>query len=310
MNELDRVRAAYPPLTEAEAPAATIDRLQALYADAVSVAQRRAEGPRHRRRRWPSRRIGLLAVGGVIVSGTAVAATAGSWRPLLGSPDRPRPVAASGGVPADQLAVLAVLRRPQTDADRGPLVRAALSKLDRRMVDGIHTDAIRVIAHGRREVTVLIPVQRIGGRVEGVPPSRSMQRNVLYVMSASYQHARTRTITSGGKTKTIRFPAGYNWGGTYGTLETLRTTGIQTTTSPDGSGGLVLDGHPERITNRVVTLVPDGVARVTVRLRGGRSVSVPVHDNVYRYTIRGISASLGTVWFDAAGRRIDHGRHR
>jgi hypothetical protein len=127
-------------------------------------------------------------------------------------------------------------------------------------------------------------------------------------MSASYQHARTWKVISGGKPKTIRFPAGYNWGGTYGTLETLRTTGIQTGTSPDGSGGLVLDGHPERVTNRRVTLVPDGVARVTVRLRGGRSVTVSVHDNVYRYTIRGVSADLGTVWFDAAGRRINHSK--
>jgi hypothetical protein len=58
-----------------------------------------------------------------------------------------------------------------------------------------------------------------------------------------------------------------------------------------------------------VTLVPDGVARVKVLLRHGRSVRVAVHDNVYQYTIRGIQANLGTIWFDAAGRRIDHRKH-
>ncbi len=36
----------------------------------------------------------------------------------------------------------------------------------------------------------------------------------------------------------------------------------------------------------MVVLVPDGVARVTVRLRHGHSVTVPVRDNVYRYMIR------------------------
>ncbi|MCU1676175.1 MAG: hypothetical protein JWM93_933 [Frankiales bacterium] len=50
----------------------------------------------------------------------------------------------------------------------------------------------------------------------------------------------------------------------------------------------------------------DGVARVTVRLRHGRSVTVPVRDNVYRYTIHDSPASMGTIWLDAAGRRIDH----
>jgi|GEM_PF-6187162 len=309
MNEVERLRAAYPPLAEAAAPRTTIDRLQLSYVDAVAVPERAAAGPGHRRRWRPSRRIGLLAIGGVIISGTAVAATTGGWRPLLGSADSPRPLAANGGVPTDHLVALAVLRRPQTEIDRGPLVQQALRKLDRQMINGIHTDAIRVISHGPREVTVLIPAERVGRPIRGVASATSVQRDVLYVMSASYQNARTWRITSGAKAKTIRFPAGFNsWGATYGTLETLRTTGIQTGTSPDGSGGLVLDGHPERITNRQVTLVPDGVARVKVRLRGGRSVTVPVRNNVYRYTIRGISANLGTVWFDAAGRRIDHSK--
>jgi hypothetical protein len=57
----------------------------------------------------------------------------------------------------DQLAALAILRRPQTDADRGALVRSALRVLSRQMITGIHTDAIRVIFNGPRELTVLGP---------------------------------------------------------------------------------------------------------------------------------------------------------
>jgi hypothetical protein len=237
----------------------------------------------------------------VIVSGTAVAATSSGWRPLLGSSDRPRPLPATSTVPADQLAALAVLRRPQNDTDRGPLVQAALRKLDRRSVNGIHTDAIRVISHGPREVTVLIPVERFGHSLPGVSASTTGQRDVLYLMSGSYQNARNVTITTAGKPKTVRFPAGYDWGGSLGTLDTLRSTGIQT-----GTGPVVPDGRPEQVTNRIVTLVPDRVARVKVRLRGGRSVTVPVENNIYRYTIHGVSANLGTIWFDAAGQPIDH----
>jgi hypothetical protein len=55
--------------------------------------------------------------------------------------------------------------------------------------------------------------------------------------------------------------------------------------------------------------VPDGVARVTVRLRHGRSVTVPVRDNVYRHAIHEPPASMGTIWLDDAGRRIDHRKH-
>jgi hypothetical protein len=102
--------------------------------------------------------------------------------------------------------------------------------------------------------------------------------------------------------------AGYTWGTACGGLEMLRTIGIQTGTSPDA--GLVVDGHPEHVINRRVTLVPDGVASVNVRLRHGRSVTVPVRDNVYRHTIHGVSANLGTTWFDATGQRIDRPKHR
>jgi hypothetical protein len=76
------------------------------------------------------------------------------------------------------------------------------------------------------------------------------------------------------------------------------------------SGGLIINGLPKHPTVHRVTLVPDGVARVTVRLRHRRFVTVPVRDNVYRYTIHESPAAMGTIWFDAAGRRIDHRQHR
>lgn len=308
MTDLDRVRAAYPCLHDEMPPATSVARLQSLYADAFAESGDGAERRGVPRRWWSSRRLGVLAISGVIVGGTAIAATIGGWHPLLGSPDRgAQPLAARAGVPADQLAALGVLRRPQTDADRGPLVRRALRVFNRETINGIHTDAIRLIYQGPREAVVLIPAERVGPNHKGQP--FPVERNALCLMSGSYQDARSTIVTSGGKPKTMRFPAGYTWGMACGGLEMLRTTGIQTGTSPDG-GGLVIDGHPEHVINRRVTLVPDGVASVNVRLRHGRSVTVPVRDNVYRYTIHGVSAYLGTTWFDATGQRIDRPKHR
>jgi hypothetical protein len=274
----------------------------------IHDALARAVATRPARRWWhPSRRGALLAAGAIVASGTAVAATSG-WHPILGSSDRgPRPLAANAGVPADQLAALAILRRPQTDVDRGPLVQRALRVLDRRTINGIHTDAIRVIFHGPRELTVLVPAQRMGI----VRHPSTLRRDVLCLMSTSYEDARTATITQHGKPTTVRFPAGYNsWGMTCGGLDMLRTSGIQTGTSPDATGGLVINGLPKHPADRRITLVPDGVARVTVRLRHRRSITVPVRDNVYRYTTHESPAYMGTIWYDANGHRIDHRKRR
>src|SRR3954469_19952333 len=116
---LERIRAAYPSLEDPGPPDTTVSRLRSAYAGDTAPAP-------HRWRRRRFCRVGLFALGAAIVSGTAAAAT-GGWHPLLGSPDRgPRPHPARADVPADQLAALAILRRPQTDVDRGPLVRQAL----------------------------------------------------------------------------------------------------------------------------------------------------------------------------------------
>jgi hypothetical protein len=245
----------------------------------------------------------------VIVSGTALAATTGGgWYPTLGSPDRGTPpIAAGASVPADQLAALSILRRPQIAADRGPRVRQALTFLDRRIINGIHTDAIRVIFQTPREIAILVPAERFGPQSH----PESLVRHGLCLMSASKSAARTMTVTRHGKPTKIRFPAGFaGWGSSCGDLETLRTSGIATGTSPDPSGGLIINGYPRHPTLRRVVLVPDGVARVTVRLRHGRSVTVPVRDNVYRYTTTESPASMGAMWFDADGKRIDHRRNR
>lgn len=266
-----------------------------------AVAMRGA-APRARRRPWWTRRAGMLAIGAVVVSGSAVATT-GVWQPTLGDPQHGgQPRAAGAGVPASQLAMLGVLRRPQADADRGPLVRAALRRLTRGSIDGVHVDAIRVVFRTPREIAVLIPAERVG-------PTAHPIRDALCLMSSSYNKARAIPITQHGRPATWRIPAGFtSWGMHCASTEDLRSTGIETGTTPDDSGGLVVDGHPGRLVQHRIALVPDGVARVRVNLRGARTVTAPVKDNIYRYTITDSPAFMGTVWLDAAGRRIDHRR--
>jgi hypothetical protein len=248
-------------------------------------------------RRWPHR-VPILATGVVIVTGTAIAATTGSlpWRPDLGS-SRP---AASSVVPALR-AALGILRRPQTAADRGPLVLTALRHLDRRLVNGVHTDAIRVVLQTRREVAVLVPVERAG-------PSdhRAAMQDALCLLSASYARPYTWTITQHGRPHKIRFRAGYTgWSESCGDLSTLRTTGIATGTSPNPNSPPITTARPTHFTLRRVVLVPDGVARVTVRLPDSQPLVVTVRDNVYQYITHTFPGyARANAWYDAAGRLI------
>jgi hypothetical protein len=50
-------------------------------------------------------------------------------------------------------------------------------------------------------------------------------------------------------------------------------------------------------------LVPDGVASVKLRVRGGRTITAPVHDNVFSVD-EDVFAIQPPVWLDVNGRRI------
>jgi hypothetical protein len=58
-------------------------------------------------------------------------------------------------------------------------------------------------------------------------------------------------------------------------------------------------------------LVPDGVARVVIRLRRHRTITVPVHDNLYEVnTGDELPPGWGVRWLDASGNKIDHRRDK
>jgi hypothetical protein len=139
----------------------------------LARARRRVLPPRATRRLpWLTRPV---AVGLTLTAfaGSAFAAVA-IWTPLLGNPQYGyNPGAATSAPPADQLAALDVLRRPQSDADRGALSTAALTYIN-NYTKGVRTAYVRLLATIGSEAFVLVPVeQRDGTPVPGEVPTES-----------------------------------------------------------------------------------------------------------------------------------------
>ncbi|HXR13437.1 MAG TPA: hypothetical protein VN740_02175, partial [Solirubrobacteraceae bacterium] len=131
----------------------------ALSRAAAELADDRRRSPaRPRQRRWPwLTRPVAVALALTAFAGTAFAAVA-IWTPLLGTPQYGyNPGAAASAPPEAQLDALAVLRRPQTDADRGALSQAALTYIN-NYTSGVRTAYVRLLATAGSEAFVLVPV--------------------------------------------------------------------------------------------------------------------------------------------------------
>lgn len=113
-------------------------------------------------RRWrPTQRVAILATVGLLVGGTAVAATV-PWSPKLGGDRRDDQVTrATQPLPQAQIDALGVLRRPQSAADRTPAVEQALRRVS-HLGAGLHVDGIRKLRDHVDGTVLLIPLQRVG----------------------------------------------------------------------------------------------------------------------------------------------------
>lgn len=114
---------------------------------------------RHRR----SRRYLAISLAGLAVAGSATAAvTTHPWSPTLGD-DRygdPEPTISADAPPQDQMAILGVLRRPYTAADRDRLSRATLQFMNGKSTHGVRTDYIRRLGTTSGGAVTLIPIKR------------------------------------------------------------------------------------------------------------------------------------------------------
>ena len=127
----------------------------------VLAEQRLAPAPPPRRRSSGRRRLGLAAIAVVLVAGPASAAVQ-PWNIVFGRADvGDTPSApATTPVPADEASVLGLLRREQTDADRGARAQRLVRDVGVEF-RGVRADSVRVATAGSRTVAVL-SAERVG----------------------------------------------------------------------------------------------------------------------------------------------------
>jgi len=233
--------------------------LQLASAAGELAARQRRERGRGRRRaphagRWPwlTRPV---AVGLILAAcaGSAFAAVA-IWTPLLGNPQYGyNPGAATSAPPADQLAALAVLRRAQTDADRGALSAAALTYIN-DYTKGVRTAYVRLLDTVGTEAFVLVPVvQRDATAPSGTAATALANALCVYASDASAMHEHVAC-----------------W--SLGDVLAGRAAGL-------------FDGE-------LFGLAPDGMSTATLSAVGQPPLSAPVANNFFAFAISSSGAPL------------------
>jgi hypothetical protein len=214
-----------------------------------SGAARIVDGARRRRVR---RRGSLIAVVVALTTGTALAATR-PWQPLLGNDRQGHPTTSVQPVDADVLGLLAVLRRAQTDADRGPDVQSALRAIGDQN-HGVRVASVRRVGETPAgQPVVLVPVERFGDDAAG--PSATSVGNALCLYYP--------VTPAAGQPAATGYPC---W-----------------TTPQLASGDAV--GHAQGADGQhIFGLVPNGVHTVTVWLTGGTQVTATVANNYFAAT--------------------------
>lgn len=146
----------------------------------LRAARDRTRGPR----RWRSRRTAAIALAVVAVGAPALAATE-PWQPVLGRPALHDTPAGSSTTspPSDQLAVLGVLRRGQTAADRGPATVVLLRHIGIEAA-GVRTSSIRLLSSAAGTHAVLVSVQH-SVDVAGNEPTERNQLCLLFESGGS-----------------------------------------------------------------------------------------------------------------------------
>lgn len=152
---LERLRAANPVPTDPPAPP-----LEAL-------APRLGEMPKSwtsMQRRWrrPTRRGLVVGLVGLSITVPALAATT-PWEPIFGHPSRgdvPEGVSSSA-VPESEVALLGVLRRPQSESDRGTAARGLLRSVGQEY-QGVRPASIRLLTSSGGQHALLVSTQGYG----------------------------------------------------------------------------------------------------------------------------------------------------
>jgi hypothetical protein len=234
----------------------------------LGVAPVPTRAARPARRRLPRRRL-ILIIALLLAAGTAIAAT-GVWRPILGNQlFGPGPSISVSPPPASQLAVLAVLRRPQTPIDRSIATQRELRYTGGR---GVRTDYIRLLRRRLPDGAPLVLVP------------------VVYIPPADY-----RVTPPPGQPRlpplqdALCLIAGDVGGSAGGACFSTQQ---------------VLSGRAEAsLGDQFYGLVPDGVRTVAVRTSSGREYGAPVSQNAFVVVVPyGTGFPTALVWTSTRGR--------
>ena len=243
----------------------------------VEAAERQRDASlRHRARRFrvavPRRRGPVVVLAALLIGVPAATATVAGWSPFDDaerSPRLPAPSSSQDGAAPELVATLAVLRRDQTDADRGVDTKKAARAFGATAGSGYRgaqLKGIRVLDRDRG--IVLIPFER------GPVPLDPQGRPVPGFDPASYTNVACLFEQSGD---------GFAGIGCH-SADKIR------------SGRAISSG-----SGRVTGLVPDGVA--TVRLgRGSQGTDAAVRDNLF--VAEGVDAPRAIEWLAEDGSTV------
>lgn len=253
------------------------DRAETVAAAHRTPASAEAESTRARRR-W------RLLGGGTLVAVVAVsgAYATGLWRPQLGSNPANAPAASARPVAPELLDRFAVLRRPQTDADRGAAATAAL-RFPATSRIAIQTAAVRTVSLPGGGSAVLVPMFDAATRtqelclavLDGPRPGGRVCGTADHVAAGKLLVATEAPAAAGVEADRAARRRDAQRGG-------------------EGAGGVQQDAPADPGTTRVTGVVPDGVRALWV----GDVGPVEPNANVFDVTADAVPADPRARWDD------------
>lgn len=304
------------------------DQLEARATTLAGLHERRAR--RGFGRRLHGRALGVAIVAGALTVGGVAYASGWLWSPQVGDPQSDsRATISRSPLPNDQRALLGVLRRAQTDKDRGAGTRAALRFQGGDMV-GVRVDAVRLLGEtAGGGAVVLIPTKRVDASRGQVPGQASKDSLCLWITdlvdgggqtckSLGAMRAGKLTIGLAGppleqllrqKREAQRYQAELE-------AERIRrgeTRQEQVDRINRESRQRMAEGHEPRIVRvdqsqlvgDFVQVVPDGVAKVRYQHQG-KTITQPVTGNVVILHFDPWHNS-SPAWLDADGHELQKG---
>jgi hypothetical protein len=205
----------------------------------------------------------------------------------VGDDTRGHPTTALTAAPAEQRSILAILRRPQTEADRSPEVRDALTYIGEHETQGVRLADVRLLSTHQDGVMVLVPVERAGTHDPGA--ASSIERDALLVLYSGRPSADAGAVGSGlvpsppaGRLRVVQ---------TRGTLASLKSQAITAIAPTD-------DGY------HLFGLAPDRAVKAEVTLRGGAVVRSDIVNNSFDLPIGAQPGDTHLRLFDPEGRVV------